>query len=210
VTQPRGVDAGRVPRLAAARVAAFVDALGAATRAVVARQGLLGGAAGIGCGLGVSVLLWWTVRHGLESPGVAIAAVTLLAAALLAAPVRAVAGAFALTVSLAVVGLALGFFITAPAGVTPTGATVAPQADLEGSAPPSTPSGQVTEQPAPHAAPSRPTRGTFAYAAFTAPARRGWDAGTPCHSPSRASTDGSTRRSQLTDGPCELRDSRDR
>jgi hypothetical protein len=210
VNQPRGLDAGRLPHLVAAGLTTFYDTLSAASKAVAARKGVVNGALGVGCGVAVALLLWQSFWYEAVSRGVALAASTVLAAVLLALPMRAVAGAFALTLSLSVAGLAVGFFVTSPVGATQVGSAVAPGSlgeSVGGGLSGMSAGGGVSPEAVPDAAPDRSAPAGFDHAAFGAPVagQPGREPVTPCHT-ARRWHGGSGDR--LSHGACELRLSR--
>jgi hypothetical protein len=167
---------------------------------------------GVACGLAAAGLLSWQASHGFGDPKLVLAGATAVAAGLLAIPVRALAGAFALTLTLSVAGLTLGYFLIAPLGASPPGASAALEDPLGEQLGGVIDGGSEAPAEAPAEAPTATSTSTpFGHAGFVAPVagRRGWEAGTPCHSRLRTYVPGSAK-SPLAKGACELRPVRDR
>jgi len=195
--------------VAAAGVAALRAAFGGTWEAVAARDGAVGAALGITCGISVALLSWSSFWYDLLERDVALLASTLLAAVLLALPVRALAGTFALTLSLVIAGFALGYFLTTPV-------TAISQAALTGTAhgaaidvgpAPQLPSPPpLGPEPAP--APSNPARAHtgFGHADYRAPAasQTGREPVSPCRSRLRADAGQAGVVSPHSGGQCEL------
>ena len=203
VSHPRGLDAGRVPHRVAVGFTALADRLRTAYRTVIGHDVLPGGALGVCAGTAAGLLLWQSFWHGLVNPGVAVAVASAVGAVLLALPLRAVAGTFASTLSLAVCALAVLYFVTSPAGVQ-AGNEVAPREPLgqevvELTGAPTRPESAPVESAA-------SAEKTFGHAVYDAPvaSRAGWEPVSPCHSRVRTWPGHGDELNPVAKGPCEL------
>ena len=167
---------------------------------------LIGATLGVAAGTAAGLLVWQSFWHGLVDRGLAIAVTSALGAVLLAVPLRALAGAFASTLSLAITALAVLFFVTSPAGVHAGAGTTMPEqplgqevVELTG-----TPSGAEMAPDPVEPAPD-PAK-TFGHAVYDAPgaSRSDWEPASPCHSRLRTSPGHGDQPAQVAKGTCEL------
>lgn len=209
-----GFDAGHAPHSAAVRLVALATRFRAATVFAVAHDGVRGAILGLFCGLAVAVLLWQTFWHDRVDIGVAVGVSTLVAAVLLMVPMRAVAGAFALTLSLSIVGLSAFYFA---AGGTAASADTAAVQDAEtqevGGSDPATelvaadPDPAVIDSQTDSASGSLPASSggqRFGADIFDVPEASGpgREPVTPCHYRSRAWRSAGAQWSVSLTGPC--------
>jgi hypothetical protein len=202
--------------MVAAGFVTLLDAARSTSRAVAARERVVGAAVGVGCGAAVAALMWVSFWYGRVDWEVALVASTLLAAVILAVPLRAVAGAFALTVSLSVTGFAVGYFVTTPASATAPGAAASSGAAPADSSGGLGGSGQgvafdatrSADSSSDHTAPavpaSRATAEKFGHEALQAhlAAQRRREPVSPCHSRPRAAHAADSASQPA--GSCEL------
>ena len=205
VDQSRALEPGRVPARVAAGLAALSDRASAAYQAALAAA-LPARALGVGAGLAAGALMWQSFWHDLVAWDVAVLASTAVAAAMLALPFRALAGAFASTLGLAGAAMAATYFITSPAAVT-AGGPIAEDvlANQQSSAQigPTQIGGVGMDsvgdaEPVPAAAEPR-----FGHVVVEVPdaTRPRWEPATPCSSRPRAGPGRDDTRSAA--GPCE-------
>lgn len=203
VDQSRVLERGRVPDRVAVGLAALSDRATAAYEAAVAAA-LPARGLGVVVGLATGALMWQSLWHGLVAWDVALLASTAVAAVLLALPLRAVAGAFACTLGLAVTAMAATYFLTSPAAAQ-AGGPIAEEVlesqqesaqtgltEMEGV-------GLGTLEAVPTAAEPR-----FGHVVFEVPdaTRPRWEPATPCSSRPRTGPGFDDTRSAA--GPCEL------
>ena len=213
-----GFEAGRAPHSAAVRLVALGKRFRTATGEVVAHDAVRGAIVGAVCALGVALLLWQTFWHDLVNVGLAVGVSTLVAAVLLVVPMRAIAGAFALILSLSIVGLSAFYFATGGSTAS-AGASAAVQdattQEVGGSDPanelaPADPDPAVIDSQTDAAMGSLPSSsGGQRYGAtvFNVPetSRPGSEPVTPCHYRSRAWRSTGEKWSVAVTGPCSSR-----
>ena len=185
-------------------LAALSDRVTATYQAAVAAA-LPARTLGVLTALATGALLWQSFWHGLVAWDVAVGAATAVAAVLLALPLRAVAGAFASTLSIAATAMAATYFLTAPAAVQ-SGAPIAEDGRQSHLPAAQTGVGDIgvgtgslaRGAPAPAAVDPR-----FGHVVFKVPdaTRPRWEPATPCHS--RLRTGSGLDEGQLRARPCE-------
>ena len=118
MNQTRVLHPGRAPHRIADHVTALSARVTTAYAAAVAAA-LPAKVMGVLTGLATGALMWQSFWYDVVAWDVAVGASTAVAAALLALPVRALAGAFASTLGLAFLAMAATYFLSATAAVQP-------------------------------------------------------------------------------------------